>query len=76
MIGIYRIPIVPNNSAHVDTVPFEELRFNNKSEAIEKLRHAMNGEFDHLKEKLKHHIENFSEETFQKKMIEEIESKI
>jgi len=69
------IPIVPNESAHLETVPFDELRFNNKEEAKQKLIKAINGEFDHYKIKLKKHIEMFSENSFQEKMISEIEYK-
>jgi len=66
---------VPNNSAHSDTVPFEILRYNEKHEAIVKLKHAINGDFDYLKPKLKKHIEKFSVAAFQNNMIHEIESK-
>lgn len=67
------IPIVPNNSAHLETVPFEELRFDTRAEACEKLQKAMNSEYDNYKSDLKNHIEQFSEENFEKKMITQIE---
>ena len=70
------IPIVPNNSAHPETVPFSELRFDNEIDAIEKLRNAASGKFDYLLEKLEKHIENFSKEIFQAKMLKEIENEI
>jgi len=70
------IPIVPNNSAHPETVPFSELRFDNEIDAIEKIRNAASGKFDYLLEKLKKHKENFSKEIFQAKMLKEIENVI
>jgi len=66
------IPIVPNNSAHIETVPYEELRFNNLDDAVEKIQNAINGKYDALKPKLKDHITKFSEEKFQKNMLETI----
>jgi len=66
------IPIVPNNSAHLETVPFDILRFNDKEEAISKIQSALNGEYDHLRIKLKKTIANFSEEVFQRSMIKKI----
>ena len=68
------IPIVPNNSAHLETVPFNELRFNEKKDAIEKLQNAASGKYDYLKPKLKKHIEKFSIESYQKGMLTKIES--
>ena len=70
------IPIVPNNSAHPETVPFSELRFDNEIDAVEKLCNAASGKFDYLLEKLKKHKENFSKEIFQAKMLKEIENVI
>lgn len=54
------IPIVPNNSANIETVPFVELRFENKEEAIIKIKEAMNGKYDYLLPNLKTHLEKFS----------------
>jgi len=70
------IPIVPNNSAHPETVPFPELRFENKSDAVEKLKKAIDGEYDYLRPELKKHVVQFSEKKFQEQMIREIERKI
>jgi len=70
------IPIVPNNSAHPETVPFPELRFENKSDAVEKLKKALDGEYDYLRPELKKHVVQFSEKKFQEQMIREIERKI
>lgn len=63
------IPIVPNNTAHLETVPFNELRFNNKSEAIELIIQALEGKFDHLKPRLIENLKQFSQEIFNDKML-------
>lgn len=68
------IPIVPDNSAHKETVPFEELRYNGKDDAVKKLQDAMSGKYDHLRNDLKNHIQKFSAESFQEKMLEQINS--
>lgn len=67
------IPIVPNNSAHLETVPFEELRFNGKEEAAKKLQDAVSGKYDNLREELKKHVQKFSTKSFQEKMLKYIE---
>ena len=63
------IPVVPDNSAHPETVPFEELRFKNKEEAVQMLKHAVNGDYDHLRNDLRIHIGKFSVDVFQKGML-------
>lgn len=63
------IPIVPNNSAHLETVPFPELRFNDKQEAIQLINDAINGKFDYLKESLIENLEKFSEKSFMDEML-------
>jgi len=70
------IPIVPNNSAHFETVPFRSLRFEDKDEAIKKLQLAVSGEFDYLRPELRKHIEKFSIQIFQERMLNEIEGSI
>jgi glycosyltransferase involved in cell wall biosynthesis len=64
------IPIVPDNSAHKETVPFEELRYKDNEDAVKKISDAMHGKFDDLQPKLFKHIQKFSSETFQKNIIE------
>lgn len=68
------IPIVPNNSAHKETVPFEELRYNGKGDAVKKLENAISGKYDHLRNDLKNHIQKFSAKSFQEKMLKQINS--
>lgn len=48
------IPIVPDNSAHRETIPFDELRYDpgNKKDAQEKIKNAISGEYDYLLDKL------------------------
>lgn len=67
------IPIVPNNSAHKETVPFSELRYNDKDDALRKINNAIMGNYDSLKSKLFQHIKQFSEESFQNRMIDIID---
>jgi len=66
------IPIVPNNSAHIETVPFKVLRYDNKKDAMKKIQGAIEGEFDYLLPKLKEHIIKFSKERFQNEIIQQI----
>lgn len=68
------IPIVPDGSAHRETVPFKELRFANAEEASEKIKNAIEGRYDELLPKLQEHIIQFDEKAFQDKMIKLIES--
>ena len=68
------IPIVPNDYAFVETVPFEELRFNDSREALSKMEMAVAGRFDHLRSQLARHIEKYSVNIFQDAMLKEIES--
>ncbi len=72
------IPIVPDNSAHKETVPFEELRYseNNSTDAKNKLERAINGEFERYLPSLKEHITKFDSSAFQEKMIRCIEKSI
>jgi len=58
------IPIVPNNSANTETVPFGELRYNTKSEAIDKVRNALNGYYDYIIPILQDHIQQFDVSKF------------
>jgi glycosyltransferase involved in cell wall biosynthesis len=67
------IPIVPDNSAHKETVPFEVLRYKDNEDAIKKINDAMDGKFDGLLSSLSSHIKKFSNEIFQKKILELIE---
>ncbi len=65
------IPIVPNNYANKETVPFRELRFeeNDINDAREKLKSALAGDYDKYLPELKHHVKQFTEEEFHKNML-------
>jgi len=63
------IPIVPDNSAHKETVPFEELRYKDEDEAVEKINDAISGKFNELRPKLFKHIQKFSSKNFQEDML-------
>lgn len=62
------IPVVPNNSAHQETVPFPELRYDSIASARQIIQDALNGKFDKLLPALHSHIRQFDEEVFHKKM--------
>lgn len=66
------IPIVPDNSAHKETVPFEEMRYNGKDDAVKKLQDAMSGKYDYMRNDLKNHIQKFSIKNFQEEMLKNI----
>jgi len=70
------IPIIPDNSAHKETVPFSDLRYqeNDLEDAKQKLSNALTGEYDHYLPQLKQHINQFGIKQFQEKMISFIES--
>lgn len=65
------IPVVPDNSAHVETVPFSELRYNPEdiNDTRKLIIQAINGELDEYLPKLQQHIKNFDSNIFQDKML-------
>ena len=67
------IPVVPDHTAHPETVPFAELRYRTEDEAAEIVRGALDGRFDGLLPALREHVEQFSEEAFQEAMLGIIE---
>jgi len=69
------IPIVPNNSAHVETVPIEELRFkqNDIQDAKDKVRKALLGDYDKYVESLKESSKKYDKTSFKKKITDYIE---
>jgi len=72
------IPIVPDNTAHKETVPYEELRFipDNVEDAIKKLNDAISGKFDHLTDALKMHILTFDDDNFKKQFQTYLENEL
>lgn len=67
------IPVVPDNSAHPETVPFDELRYGTEAEAVRIVREVLDGRHDHLLRGLRVHVKKFSEEAYQDAMLEIIE---
>ena len=67
------VPVVPDNSAHPETVPFAELRYGTEAEAAGIVRGALDGRYDGLLPALRGHVEQFSEEAFQEAMLGIIE---
>ena len=69
------VPVVPDNSAHPETMPFAELRYRTEEEAVEIVSGALDGRFDGLLPALRGHAEQFSEEAFQEAMLGIIEGR-
>ena len=67
------VPVVPDNSAHAETVPFPELRYASEEEAAAKVSAALGGRYDRLLPGLWDHARQFSEAAFQEKMLGIIE---
>lgn len=63
------VPVVRDDGAAPEIVPFEELRFKTIPEGREKVRRALDGEYDHLLPKLLEHIQQFSQEAFGEAMM-------
>ena len=67
------VPIVPNRAATVETVPFEELRFDTEEEAAAKVRAAADGAYDGYLPRLAEHASKFSEEAFAERVLQLVE---
>lgn len=71
------IPIVPDSTAHRETVPFGILRpIGDVDDETTKIRllQALDGEFDHLLPQIQEHIQKFDIKNFQDKFLDVIES--
>jgi glycosyltransferase involved in cell wall biosynthesis len=70
------IPIVPDNSAHKETVPYEELRYvpDDISDAVKKINYAISGKFDNYLEPLKESILKLDKENFNKEFEKYLKS--
>lgn len=64
------IPIVPDNSAHKETVPYDELRYTPDDifDATAKINNALSGKYDNYLEPLKESIMKFRKENFKKEL--------
>ena len=69
------IPIVPDNSAHKETVPIKELRYdpNDVNDAREKIKKALAGDYDDYTKPLRSSLNMYSKDTFKKSIIDYIE---
>ncbi len=67
------VPVVPDNTAHPETVPFRELRYSTEDEAVAKVGDALGGGYDRLLPGLARHTERFSVQAFQAAMLDIIE---
>lgn len=70
------IPIVPNSTAHLETVPFEELRPTTDEEIRSRIYQIQNGDLDYLIPKIQEHIKQFDEKEFQNNFLRCIENKL
>jgi len=70
------IPIVPDNSAHKETVPINELRYSpdNKKDAQEKIRKAITGNYDDLIKPLQDSLKNYDKNTFKDALLNFIQN--
>lgn len=70
------IPIVPNNSAHKETVPFDILRYeqDDKRDAQEKINKALSGDYDHISNQLLNSISVCDKNYFKKSITSFIEN--
>lgn len=66
------IPIVPDNTANKETVPVSDLRYRQDDvrDAKERVRCALNGDFDEYLDELQINAEKFSKARFQRDIIE------
>ena len=63
------VPVVPDNTAHPETVPFGELRYGTATEAAATVRRALAGEYDSLLPDLRDHARTFTDAAFQDAMM-------
>jgi glycosyltransferase involved in cell wall biosynthesis len=70
------IPIVPDNSAHKETIPIDELRYtpNDKKDAQEKITKALSGDYDKFFKPLHDSLQNYDKEKFKSALLNFIES--
>ncbi|MHB8601056.1 MAG: glycosyltransferase family 4 protein [Nitrosotalea sp.] len=70
------VPIVPDNSAHRETVPINELRYrpNDKKDAQEKIKKALAGSYDDFVKQLQDSLKNYDKKTFKDALLDFIEN--
>lgn len=62
------IPIVHNSGGQKEIVPYPELRFNEKEEAIQILKRLQNENLDRYRNRLQQYIKRFDEKVFKNKI--------
>lgn len=67
------VPVVPDNTAHPETVPFRELRYATEGEAVAKVGEVLGGGYDRPLPDLARHAKKFSVRAFQAAMLDIIE---
>ncbi len=62
------VPVVPDNGAHKETVPVDDLRYvpDDSRDAAAKIQRALSGEFDHHMPRLQENILKYSEANFRR----------
>jgi glycosyltransferase involved in cell wall biosynthesis len=70
------VPIVPDNSAHKETVPINELRYrsDDRKDAEEKVNKALAGDYDKLVKPLQNSLKNYDKKTFKDALLNFIEN--
>ena len=63
------VPVVPDNTAHPETVPFRELRYGTATEAAATVKRALAGEYDSLLPDLRTRAQTFTDAAFQDAMM-------
>lgn len=65
------IPVVPDNSAHRETVPVDDLRYepDNEKDAREKISGALAGKYDGYLDQLRRSLATYSRESFKKSIL-------
>ncbi len=70
------VPIVPDNSAHKETVPIDELRYrpDDKKDAQAKIKKALAGDYDKLITSMQDSLKNYDKKTFKNALLNFIEN--
>ena len=68
------VPIVPDNSAHPETVPIPCYRYLNDIEAVQMINYAMDNTNEENIEKIQLHIKKFSPENFERDFLNTVKS--
>ena len=67
------VPVIRRCGGAAEVVPFQELTFTNTSEAQDKVRRALRGDFDHYLSQLREDIRKFDESVFSNRFLAAVE---